>query len=146
LLTNFARLDKPGKSFSTSPEDVSILPNAPGHYNIGSGPTLHPTAISDPLLLMTSGMSPDNHIIKRYSNESEIKGLGVYLNFTGTFSLHAKMMRTKFDALASQLSQSTLLPSLARVFYHSFYIPSVTYSLPVTSMLKKQSSTKYNRR
>jgi hypothetical protein len=85
---------------------------------------------------MTSGISPDNHSIKRYSNESEIKRLGVYLNFTGTFSLHSKMMRTKFDALASRLSQSKLSPSIARVFYRSFYIPSVTYSLPVTSMVE----------
>jgi hypothetical protein len=69
---------------------------------------------------MTSGMSPDNHIIKQYSNESKIKGLGVHLNFTGTFLLHSKMMQTKFDALASWLSQSKLLPALARVFYCSF--------------------------
>ncbi len=105
---------------------------------INRRPTLIPNAVSDPLLLMTSGMSPDNHSIKRYSNKSEIKGLGVYLNFTGTFSLHSKMMRTKFDALASRLSQSKLSPSIARVFYCSFYIPSVTYSLPVTSMVETE--------
>jgi hypothetical protein len=120
----------PGLAFSDPWNDFSE------QWRVGAFVDDTNQGVMDPIGIR--GMSPDNHIIKRYSNESKIKGLGVYLNFTGTFSLHAKMMRTKFDALASRLSQSTLLPSLARVFYHSFYIPSVTYSLPVTSMLETE--------
>ena len=97
-------------------------------------PTLQPNAPTDPILLMTSGRSPEHHIITRHSNDSELKGLGVYMNFKGTFALHAKMMKVKLDKLASRLSQSKLSPSLTRVFYDSFYIPSVKYSLPVASM------------
>ena len=97
-------------------------------------PTLQPNAPTDPILLMTSGRSPEHHIITRHSNDSELKGLGVYMNFKGTFALHAKMMKVKLDKLASRLSQSKLSPSLTRVFYDSFYIPSVKYSLPVALM------------
>ena len=68
-------------------------------------PTLQPNAPTDPILLMTSGRSPEHHIITRHSNKSELKGLGVYMNFKGTFALHAKMMKVKFDKLASRLSQ-----------------------------------------
>ena len=97
-------------------------------------PKLQPVAPLDSPLLMTSGQSPEHHIIQRHSNVSAQKSLGVYMNFQGTFELHAKMMKNKFDTLASRLSQSQLTPALSQLFYHSFYIPSVKYSLPVTSM------------
>ena len=97
-------------------------------------PFLRPYSSMDPLLLMKSGSNPEEHIIRRHSNETEVKGLGVYMNFLGTFSSHAKTMKVKFDSMARRLSHSRLTPVLARLFYNSFYLPSVKYSLPVTSM------------
>ena len=97
-------------------------------------PMLEPVASHDPLLLMTSGDAPEHHIIKRHSNETELKGLGVLMNFCGTFVAHAKAMQQKFDDLARRLSHSRLSPVLSRVFYDSFYVSSVKYSLSVTSM------------
>jgi hypothetical protein len=97
-------------------------------------PLLQSPTPHDPLLLMTSGESSEHHVIKRHSNVTELKGLGVHMNFMGTFKLHASSMRQKFDGLARRLRQSHLSPSLSRIFYNSFYLPSVRYSLPVTSM------------
>ena len=97
-------------------------------------PCLQPRLHTDPLLLMTSGDTLEHHIITRHDNATELKGLGVHMNFMGTFSHHAKLMKSKFDSLARRLRQSHLSPGLSRTFYHSFYIPSVKYSLPVTSM------------
>ena len=56
------------------------------------------------------------------------------MNLCGTFASHAMAMKQKFDGLARRLRQSHLSPALSRIFYDSFYIPSVKYSLPVTSM------------
>ena len=52
-------------------------------------PCLRPPSPQDPLLLMTSGQNPEQHIICRHSNETEMKGLGVHLNCLGTFKYHA---------------------------------------------------------
>ncbi len=101
---------------------------------ISGRPRLLPMTDRDPPLLMTSGQSAEHHIITQHKNTTELKGLGVYMNFMGTFAYHAATMRTKFDRMARQLSQSSLSPILARVFYNTFYLPSVRYSLPVTSM------------
>ena len=97
-------------------------------------PSLQPLSPHDPLLIMTSGTSPDHHVIKRHTNNVELKGLGVHMNFMGTFKFHASNMRQKFDGLARRLRQSHLSPALSRAFYCSFYLPSVRYSLPVTSL------------
>ena len=43
-------------------------------------------------------------------------------------------MKSKFDSMARRLRQSHLSPDLSRTFYRSFYVPSVKYSLPITSM------------
>ncbi len=88
----------------------------------------------DPLLMLTSGSNPEQHIITRHSNDDAIKGLGVYMNFLGTFAYQALQMRKKFDGIARRLGQSRLSPTLTRLYYTAFYIPAVTYSLPVTSM------------
>ena len=101
---------------------------------INGRPQLCPVSRHDPMLLMTRGDSFEHHIIKRQSNETELKGLGVYKNFCGTFTSHAKSMKTKFDALARHLCQSHLSSGLSQVFYNTFYVPSVRYSLPVISM------------
>ena len=104
------------------------------HWNNGRPRLLSMTA-QDPLLLMTSGSGAEHHIIKQHSNTTELKGLGVHMNFMGTFAYHAATMRIKFDGMARRLRQSSLSPALARVFYdNAFYLPSVRYSLPVTSM------------
>jgi hypothetical protein len=97
-------------------------------------PRLRPPSSTDPLLIMTSGSSAAHHIIHQHSNATEVKGLGVHMNFLGTFSHHAALMRTKFDGLARPLRQSSLSPALSRVFCNAFYLQSVRYSLPVTSM------------
>lgn len=97
-------------------------------------PYLRPSLPADPILILTSGANPEQHIIRRHSNDAEIKGLGVYMNFLGTFSYHALQMRQKFDGIARRLGQSRLSPALTRVYYNAFYIPAATYSLPVTSM------------
>jgi hypothetical protein len=55
---------------------------------------------------MTIWASLEQHIIKQHPNSCELKGLGVYMNFNATFNFHAKMMKAKFDLLASRLRQS----------------------------------------
>ena len=101
---------------------------------INGRPTLLPMSAMDPPLVMTSGSSPEHHIIRQHPNTTEVKGLGVHMNFFGTFAYHATSMRLKFDGMARRLRQSLLSPALSRVFYNTFYLPSVRYSLPVTSM------------
>ena len=101
---------------------------------INGRPVLNPISTDDPALLMTSGANPAQHIIQQHSNATELKGLGVHMNFMGTFAHHAKDMRIKFDGIARRLRQSSLSTTLARNFYNTFYLPSVRYSLPVTSM------------
>ena len=95
-------------------------------------PELLPMAKGDPELVMTSGAQPEHHIIRQHSNSTELKGLGVHMNFIGTFPHHAKTMRTKFDGIARRLRQSSLSPLLSRRFYDTFYLPSVRYSLSAT--------------
>ena len=92
----------------------------------------------DPPLLMTSGDSPEHHIIRQHSYVTEVKGLGVHMNFMGTFACHASAMRIKFDGMARRLNQSSLTPVLSRKIYDAFYLPSVRYSLPVTSMTRAE--------
>jgi hypothetical protein len=97
-------------------------------------PSLQPLSAHDSLLIMTSGDRPEHHVIKRHTNATEIKGLGVHMNFMGTFKLHASIMRQKSDGLARRLRQSHMSHGLSRSFYHSFCLPAVKYSLPVTSL------------
>ena len=101
-------------------------------------PALMPMHPDDPPLLMTSGSNPAPHTIRRLTNEDEVRSLGVHMNFHGTFAHHAKLMRFKFDGLARRLQQSALTPLLSRTYYNTFYLPSVRYSLPVTSMSPKE--------
>lgn len=97
-------------------------------------PSLQPHSSADSLLIMTSGTNPDHHVIKRHTNILELKGLGVHMNFMGTFRFHASSMRKKFDGLARSLRQSHLSPGLSRAFYNSCYLPAAKYSLPVISL------------
>jgi hypothetical protein len=83
---------------------------------INGRPTLQPLLPSDPPLLLTSGVSLEQHIIKQHSNESVLKGLGIHKNFKGTFDFHAQTMKATFDWLASRLRQSQLSPVLSRLF------------------------------
>jgi hypothetical protein len=57
----------------------------------------------DPHLVMTSGSSPDHNIIRQVDTDKAPKGLGVYMNFKGTFGVQANKMRLKFDMMAQQL-------------------------------------------
>ena len=101
-------------------------------------PSLMPLSSNDPALLMTSGTNPETHIIRRHTNEEALKGLGVHMNFHGTFEHHAKTMRFKFDELARRLQRSAMSTTLSQVYYNTFYLPSVRYSLPVTSMTEQE--------
>jgi hypothetical protein len=94
---------------------------------------------------MTSGADPTQHIIRRTTNEEEVRSLGIYMNFHGTFAHHAKHMRFKFNGLARRLQQSAMSPTLSRIYYNTFYLPSVRYSLPVTSMTSVLNKLGYNR-
>ena len=97
-------------------------------------PSLSPMKKSDPPLLTTSGANPEHHIIRQHPDEKEVKGLGVFMNFHGTFAVHAQTMRFKFDGLARRLSKSSMSSILSRVSYNTFFLPAVRYSLPATSM------------
>ena len=59
---------------------------------INGRPSLLPIHSSDPPLIMTSGRNPEQHIIQQHANTKELRGLGVYLNFAGTFTELAKIM------------------------------------------------------
>jgi hypothetical protein len=63
---------------------------------------LLPSLPSEPYLLLTSGSSPESHIICQRSYPTELKGLGVKMNVFGTFASHAADMKIKFDAKARQ--------------------------------------------
>ena len=88
-------------------------------------PSLIPMLPSDPPLILTSGQNPAQHIIKQNSNSTGLKGLGVYLNFDGTFATHAAEMRNKFDTIARRLQKSGMSPFLSMIYYKTFYLPAV---------------------
>ena len=92
----------------------------------------------DPHLVMTSGSSPDHNIIRQVDNDKAPKGLGVYMNFKGTFGVQAKKMRLKFDTMAQQLRPVSMSPLLARKYYFTMYLPAVKYSLSVNTMTMKE--------
>ena len=92
----------------------------------------------DPHLVMTSGSSPEHNIIRQVDNDSAPKGLGVYMNFKGTFGVQAKTMRKKFDTMAQQLRQISMSSLLSRKYYFTMYLPAVKYSLSVTTMTMKE--------
>jgi hypothetical protein len=101
-------------------------------------PRLQQMSKDDPLLVMRSGSSPDHNIIRQADNVEAPKGLGVFMNFKGTFGFQAKQMRLKFDAMAQQLRPVKMSPFLARKYYFTMYLPAVKYSLPVTTMTMKE--------
>ena len=92
----------------------------------------------DPLLIMTRGSSLDHNIIRQVGNNTAPKGLGVYMNFKGTFGFQAKKMCLKFGTMAQQLRPVKISPLLARKYYFTMYLPAVKYSLPVTTMTMKE--------
>jgi hypothetical protein len=92
----------------------------------------------DPHLVMTSGSSPDHNIIRQLDNDKAPKGLGVYMNFKGTFGVQANKMRLKFDTMAQQLRLVSMSPLLAHKYYFTMYLPAVKYSLSVTTMTMKE--------
>ena len=84
---------------------------------------------------MTSGDSPEANIIHRIDNDTAARNLGVYLNASGTFSHHAKVVKMKSDTLAHRLQSSRLSCTLlALVYYRTTILSSIGYSLPVTLM------------
>jgi hypothetical protein len=87
---------------------------------------------------MTSGSSPDHNIIRQVDNDEAPKGLGVYMNFKGTFGFQAKEMRLKFDTMAQHLRPVKISPFLNRKYYFTMYLPAVKYCLPVTTMTMKE--------
>ena len=97
-------------------------------------PRLQPVNTYDSPLLMTSGDSPEANIIQRIDNNTAARNLGVYLNANGTFSHHAKFVKAKSDTLAHRLQSSRLSRTLSLVYYRTTFLPSIGYSLPVTSM------------
>jgi hypothetical protein len=60
------------------------------------------------LLLTTSGLNPESYIICQHSNSTEFKGLGVNMNFYGTFALHVAEIKIKFDTKDRQIHRSSL--------------------------------------
>lgn len=60
------------------------------------------------------------------------------MNFMGMFTCHASTMSVKLDGIPCQLWQSSTTFALSHVFYNTFYLPSVRYSLPVTSMTNSE--------
>ena len=82
--------------------------------------------------------SPDHNIIRQVDNDKAPKGLGVYMNFKGTFGVQAKKMRLKFDTMAQQLRPVKMSPLLARKYYFTMCLPAVKYSLSVTTMTMKE--------
>ena len=101
-------------------------------------PSLMPLSPNNPPLMMTCGSNPETHLIRRHTNEEATKGLGVHMNFQGTVAHHAKTMRFKFNELARHLHRSAMSPTLAQVYYNTFYLPAIRYSLPVTSMTAQE--------
>ena len=97
-------------------------------------PRLQPISTYDSPLLMTSGNSFDANIIKRIENDTAARTLGVYLNATGTFKVHAQILISKCDTLANRLQSSRLSRSLSMLYYRTTFLPTIGYSLSVTSM------------
>jgi hypothetical protein len=110
-------------------------------------PRLKPMSHLDSPLLMTSGDCPDANIITRIDNTTAARTLGVYLNAIGTFTHHAKILKAKSDTLAHRLQMSRLSRTLSLIYYRTTFLPSIGYSLPVTSMTTaelQQSQTMMN--
>jgi hypothetical protein len=84
---------------------------------------------------MTNGECPDANIIHRIDNNTTpCTNLGVYLNATGTFSHHAKMVKSKSNTLAHRLQSTRLSRNLSLIYYRTTFLPSIGYSLPITLM------------
>ena len=135
---NYKLLDNFGKIYYTSQVEHSISPNAAGRYNSGSGvangrPRLQPVNTYDSPLLMTSGDSPEANIIHRIDNDTAARNLGVYLNASGTFSHHTKVVKMKSDTLAHRPQSSRLAIVHAAVLGILPYNHSVVYWLFSTS-------------
>jgi hypothetical protein len=97
-------------------------------------PRLQPTQVYESPLLMTNGDCPDANIIHRIDNTTATRNLGVYLNAIGTFSHHAKIVKTKSNTLAHRLQSTRLSRTLSMIYYRTTFLPAIGYSLPVTSM------------
>lgn len=75
-----------------------------------------------PLFLMTSGNIPEHHVIKRHTNTTELKGLGVHMNFLGTFNFHAsisyvaEIRRTSTTSPTISATSPQISPELLHLF------------------------------
>jgi hypothetical protein len=97
-------------------------------------------------LVMYSGKVGEASIIRRIENDEATRVLGVWANFKGTFGVHTEKLKLKIDGMAVRLAGSKLLKAASRRFYDFYYLPSVRYSLPVTSISEaelRQIKTKF---
>ena len=75
--------------------------------------------------------------IKRPDPNTISRTLGVCLSPTSEWTKQIEVLKEKMDKLTDQLLTSSLSFDNVRVFYQSFYAPSIRYVLPALSIDEK---------
>ena len=92
-------------------------------------------------------ISHDNTLlqVQHRSNYTSHRTLGCYVNPANTMKQQKKALQQKSDAAAALLSTNILTQSDTKVYYMSFYLPSITYPLPVTSFTEEECNSIQNK-
>jgi hypothetical protein len=87
---------------------------------------------------LTQGLSEEKVTIARKEPWEAMRTLGVRPAPNGNYQQEANFLKTKADTYAARLIVSNLTRMDTFIFHRSTYTPSLTYSLPVTTLSKSQ--------
>ena len=76
--------------------------------------------------------------VQHRSNYCSHRTLGCHVNPANTMVAQRKALQTKSDAAAAILTTHILSQSDTKVYYNSYYLPSITYPFPVTSLTEEE--------
>jgi len=105
---------------------------------VGGRPYMKPSISSHATLALTSGHVPTYTVIPRKEPWEAMRTLGVRPAPDGNYKKEARYLKDKADTFASRLAISILTPMDTFIFHRSTYTPSMTYSLPVTTISRSQ--------
>jgi hypothetical protein len=108
-------------------------------------PQMAPIYSCPGIIALTSGGSFNYTVIKRLETFVAMRTLGVRVAPDGNYRKEAKFLKSKADRFATRLRVSVLREMDTFIFHRSTYTPSMTYSLPVTTLDQKQLKLIQNR-
>lgn len=97
-------------------------------------PVMSPIAGSPGLIALTKGKVPNYSVIQRHDYFVAKRMLGVRAALDGNYRKEVKFLKSKADTYASRLWTSNLYKMDVYMFHRSTYVPSMTYSLPLTTI------------